>query len=129
MLRLSHGRRESNSMLARYTETLGELTLRRQSELAMMAAKVESDLANRAKSAFLATVSHELRTPLNAVIGFSDLIRSPKTDPEEIARNAEYAEYIGEAGRHLLAVVSDILDVSKLESGSFTLDLEPCSIA
>jgi two-component system, cell cycle sensor histidine kinase PleC len=129
MLRLSQGRREANSPLARYTETLGELMLRRQTELAMMAAKVESDLANRAKSAFLATVSHELRTPLNAVIGFSDLIRTPRTDPEDIAKNAEYAEYIGEAGRHLLSVVSDILDVSKLESGSFTLDLEPCSVA
>jgi two-component system cell cycle sensor histidine kinase PleC len=115
--------------LARYSATLGELTLRRQTELAMVAAKVESDLANRAKSAFLGTVSHELRTPLNAIIGFSDLIRLPKEGEAELAKNLDYATYIGDAGRHLLAVVSDILDISKIESGSFTLDLEPCSIA
>jgi two-component system cell cycle sensor histidine kinase PleC len=129
MLRPTQARREANSPLARYSATLGELMLRRQTELAMMAAQVESDLANRAKSAFLATVSHELRTPLNAVIGFSDLIRMPKSDPDEIAKNVDYAAYIGDAGRHLLSVVSDILDISKIESGVFTLDLEPCSIA
>jgi two-component system cell cycle sensor histidine kinase PleC len=129
MLRLAQQRRASLSPLARYSETLGELMLRRQTELAMVAAKAESDLANRAKSAFLGTVSHELRTPLNAIIGFSDLIRMAKSDDEETAKNIDYASYIGDAGRHLLAVVSDILDISKIESGSFTLDLEPCSIA
>ncbi|HZZ89505.1 MAG TPA: ATP-binding protein [Caulobacteraceae bacterium] len=123
-------RRQTSSLLGRYSETLGELTLRRQSELAMNAARIESDLANRAKSAFLGTVSHELRTPLNAIIGFSDLIRSAKSDADdETAKNADYAAYIGDAGRHLLAVVSDILDISKIESGTFALDLEPCSIA
>src|SRR5580658_2786206 len=114
MLRLTQQRREASSPLARYSETLGELTLRRQTELAMLAAKAESDLANRAKSAFLGTVSHELRTPLNAIIGFSDLIRIPKSGDEEAAKNVDYATYIGDAGRHLLAVVSDILDISKI---------------
>jgi two-component system cell cycle sensor histidine kinase PleC len=129
MLRLAQQRRASLSPLARYSETLGELMLRRQTELAMMAAKAESDLANRAKSAFLGTVSHELRTPLNAIIGFSDLIRMAKSGDEDTAKSIDYASYIGDAGRHLLAVVSDILDISKIESGAFTLDLEECSIA
>ena len=130
MLRLAQQRRAPESLLARYSETLGELMLRRQTELAMVAAKTESDLANRAKSAFLGTISHELRTPLNAIIGFSDLIKIVKAgDDDEAVKSADYATYIGEAGRHLLAVVSDILDISKIESGTFTLDTELCSIA
>jgi two-component system cell cycle sensor histidine kinase PleC len=128
MFRLPHQRREASSALARYSETLGELTLRRQTELAMVAAKAESDLANRAKSAFLGTMSHELRTPLNAIIGFSDLIRGTSPDPEAVSRSIDYASYIGDAGRHLLEVVSDILDISKIESGAFSLNLAPHQI-
>jgi two-component system cell cycle sensor histidine kinase PleC len=129
MLRLQQSRREQPSPLARYSETLGELMLRRQTELAMMAAKAESDLANRAKSAFLGTVSHELRTPLNAIIGFSDLLKTPGSGDDALAKTVDYATYIGDAGRHLLEVVSDILDISKIESGAFTLNLERCAIA
>jgi two-component system cell cycle sensor histidine kinase PleC len=116
----------SNSLLSRYSHTLGEMMLRRHSELAMAAGKIESDMANRAKSAFLATMSHELRTPLNAIIGFSDLIRSTKADPEA---SRDYAGHIANAGRHLLEVVSDILDISKIESGTFALNVEPANIA
>ncbi|HWA61978.1 MAG TPA: ATP-binding protein [Caulobacteraceae bacterium] len=128
MLRSAHSRRESPSLLARYSETFGELTLRRQTELAMAAAKAESDLANRAKSALLGTMSHELRTPLNAIIGFSDLIRTLKGE-DAATKSVDYAGYIGDAGRHLLEVVTDILDMSKLESGAFVLELQPTSIA
>jgi signal transduction histidine kinase len=102
--------------------------LRRQTELAMAAAKTESDLANRAKSALLGTMSHELRTPLNAIIGFSDLIKTLGPGDDGGAKGAEYASYIGDAGRHLLDIVSDILDYSKIESGTFALNLELCSI-
>ncbi|MBS0410164.1 MAG: hypothetical protein JSR86_09640 [Proteobacteria bacterium] len=121
--------RERRSALARYSETMGELALRRHTEMAMAAAKAESDLANRAKSALLGTMSHELRTPLNAIIGFSDLIRTLKPGEDLAAKSADYAGYIGDAGRHLLEVVSDILDMSKIESGAFTLERQPCSIA
>jgi len=123
------GSRERRSALARYSETMGELALRRHTELAMTAAKAESDLANRAKSALLGTMSHELRTPLNAIIGFADLIQTLKPGEEAAAKSIDYAGYIGDAGRHLLEVVSDILDMSKIESGAFTLDRRPCSIA
>ena len=128
MFRLPHQKRDAPTALGRYSATMGELMLRRQTELAMVAAKAESDLANRAKSAFLGTMSHELRTPLNAIIGFSDLIRNTPAEPEAVARSADYAQYIGDAGRHLLEVVSDILDISKIESGSFTLNLARCSV-
>src|ERR1700690_2487764 len=86
------------SLLARYSETLGELTLRRQSELAMLAAKTESDLASRAKSAFLGTMSHELRTPLNAIIGFSDLIQNMRPEDQAIEKSIDYASHIANAG-------------------------------
>lgn len=127
-MRLHQHAREKRSLLARYSETLGELALRRQTELAMVAAKAESDLASRAKSAFLGTMSHELRTPLNAIIGFSDLIQKMKPTAETATKCADYASYIGDAGRHLLEVISDILDISKIESGTFALNAELCSI-
>jgi len=83
---------------------------------------VEQALASRSKSEFLANMSHELRTPLNAIIGFSDIIAGQMTmSPAKIT---EYAGLINGAGRHLLDVISDILDVAKIESGTFALDLE-----
>ena len=128
-----HNRRSNsapnNSLLSRYSHTLGELMLRRHRELAMQSAKIESDMANRAKSAFLATMSHELRTPLNAIIGFSDLIKHMKADPEAVEAGKDYAVHISNAGKHLLEVVSDILDISKIESGTFSLNLEPANLA
>jgi cell cycle sensor histidine kinase DivJ len=77
--------------------------------------------ASRIKSEFLANMSHELRTPLNAVIGFSDLILS-KTFGELNPRYREYAQLIHEAGNHLLSLVSDILDLAKIEAGRFSCD-------
>ena len=83
---------------------------------------MEQALASRSKSEFLANMSHELRTPLNAIIGFSDIIAGQMTmSPAKIT---EYAGLINGAGRHLLDVISDILDVAKIESGTFALDLE-----
>src|SRR5688572_26520933 len=112
------------SLISRYSETLGELMLRRHTELAMRAAKVEADLANGAKSAFLATMSHEFRTPLNAIIGFSDLIANLRAESGSLEKGIDYASDISKAGRHLLKVVSDVLDISKIESGTFSLNLE-----
>ena len=117
------------SLLARYSHTLGELMLRRHTELATEAARTQADMASRAKSAFLATMSHELRTPLSAIIGFSDLIKNMKDDPQEVEACRGYAQHIADAGRHLLDVVSDILDISKIESGTFSLNIEPCDIS
>jgi two-component system cell cycle sensor histidine kinase PleC len=118
-----------SSLLSRYSETLGELTMRRQTELALLVAKTEAELASRAKSAFLGTMSHELRTPLNAIIGFSDLIQNMKADDKAVETSIDYASHIAKAGRHLLDVVSDILDISKIESGTFQLNLDTFPIA
>ena len=95
---------------------------RQRGERALRAAAVEQALASRAKSEFLANMSHELRTPLNAIIGFSDIIAAQPNLTKE--RSAEYAGLINTAGKHLLAIISDILDVAKIESGTFELDLE-----
>ena len=80
-------------------------------------------MASRAKSEFLAQMSHELRTPLNAIIGFSELIQmQAHTGPD---KPREYAEHIHYAGKHLLQIINDILDISKIESGKFSLQLQP----
>jgi two-component system cell cycle sensor histidine kinase PleC len=111
-----------DSLLTRYSQSLGELMMRRNTETAIRAAKAESDLASRAKSAFLATMSHELRTPLNTIIGFSDVIVLSKGGGDQAA---EYAGHIAASGRRMLNVVTDILDISKIEAGSFALDCQP----
>jgi two-component system cell cycle sensor histidine kinase PleC len=118
--------RKAKGLLARYSDTFGEMELRKYTERAIRAARAEAELNSRSKSAFLSTMSHELRTPLNAIIGFSDLISQPgATKPGEAS---EYAQHIAQAGRRLLDVVSDVLDMSKLESGGLQLDKRACPI-
>ena len=78
--------------------------------------------ANRAKSEFLANISHELRTPINVILGFSDIIMNRLFGPGAMDRYAEYAGDINTAGNHLLAIIQDILDLSKIEAGQGSLD-------
>jgi len=80
-------------------------------------AKEIAETANRAKSEFLANMSHELRTPLNSVIGFSEVIKDQHIGPPGGKQYLEYANYIYSSGQHLLGLISDILDVSKIEVG------------
>ncbi len=87
-------------------------------------ARDKADVANRAKSEFLANMSHELRTPLNAVIGFSDAMLAELHGPLD-ARYADYVRHIKDSGAHLLEVINDILDVSKIEAGRMELCEEP----
>ena len=84
--------------------------------------------ASRAKSIFLANMSHELRTPLNAIIGFSELISTELLGPISNRRYVEYSRDIHNSGRHLLALISDILDFSKAEAGKLSLSEEPVDI-
>lgn len=79
--------------------------------------KDNAELANRAKSAFLANMSHELRTPLNGILGFAEIIRDQMIGPMGNSRYAEYAEDIHSSGTHLLHIINDILDLSKVEAG------------
>ncbi|MBP0438921.1 PAS domain-containing sensor histidine kinase [Tianweitania sediminis] len=83
-----------------------------------------AEAANRAKSEFLANMSHELRTPLNAIIGFSELMANGFFGPLGSERYVEYARDINSSGSYLLGVINDILDMSKIEAGHFTVDRE-----
>ena len=90
--------------------TLADRNLRRSENRA--------DMANRAKSEFLANMSHELRTPLNAIIGFAEIIKSGVFGENQCEKNQEYANDIYISGQHLLDLINDILDISKIELGS-----------
>jgi two-component system cell cycle sensor histidine kinase PleC len=92
------------------------------------AEKVRAESANKAKSEFLANMSHELRTPLNAINGFSEIMLGEMYGPLGDRRYRDYARDILHSGQHLLALINDILDMSKIEAGKMTLRLEPVSI-
>ena len=97
------------------------LRRRRRTEAALLQAKIEAEMANQAKSEFLASMSHELRTPLNSIIGFSEIIATNGMGPVGNARYVEYAGHIHESGQFLLELVNDILDLSKIAAGKATL--------
>ncbi|WP_020593531.1 ATP-binding protein [Kiloniella laminariae] len=97
---------------------------RRLVEKELIRAKDEAVAANRAKSEFLANMSHELRTPLNAIIGFSDIIRKELGGTISPSKYRDYAEDIHESGSHLLSLISDILDISKIEARSYHISPE-----
>src|SRR5262245_26183964 len=86
-------------------------------------AQVAADAANRAKSAFLANMSHELRTPMNAIIGYSEMLLEEVEERGEPALAADLQKIRG-AGKHLLALINDVLDLSKIEAGKMTLSVE-----
>lgn len=109
-LELSHGRRFQ-------VTTLVDITKRKQMEFSLRLAKEQADTANHAKSAFLANMSHELRTPLNAIIGFSEMMMKETFGP---LGNDKYIEYMGDvhlSARHLLEIINEVLDMSKIEAG------------
>lgn len=87
-------------------------------------AKEAADLANRTKSEFLANMSHELRTPLNAIMGFSEVIKDEMFGGSGVPQYVEYARDIHNSGSHLLEIINDILDLSKIEAGRFELSEE-----
>ena len=91
-------------------------------------ARNRAKAADRSKSAFLASMSHELRTPLNAIIGFSEMISSEIFGPLGHPKYSEYAEDIRDSGQHLVELVGDVLDLSKIEVGKLVLNLNPVDI-
>jgi len=97
-------------------------------DLELRAAWREADAASGAKTEFLANMSHELRTPLNAIIGFSEVIKAEMLGPLGTGRYGHYAQDIFDSGHHLLAVIGDILDISKVEAGEFEIHAEPTDL-
>ena len=108
----------------RVSGVLRDATVAAAKEAELVAAREEAESLNSGKSRFLANMSHELRTPLNAIMGFSDVMKA-KLFGELPPKYAEYAEMIHDAGSHLLALINDVLDISKIEAERYELHREP----
>ncbi len=108
-----------------FTAHLRDITERKRTERALNQAKDEAEKANRAKSEFLSRMSHELRTPLNAILGFGQLLQMQKLTPAQNDR----VGHIVHAGRHLLDLINEVLDIARIEAGRVELSLEPVRVA
>lgn len=106
-----------------------DITLRKQRELEAKAAQERAEAANKAKSSFLANMSHELRTPLNAIIGFADLMRMGSFGKLGNPRYEDYVTLIYDSGQLLLDLISDMLDMAKIEAGKMELNLERVDVS
>ena len=111
-----------------YCAVIRDITQWKRSEEELRTAKRAAETANQHKSDFLARVSHEIRTPLNAIIGFSDMIANEHFGPAGHPRYVEYAADIGRSGRHVLDIVNDLLDISKIEAGEMDLEFAAVGI-
>ncbi len=105
-----------------------DVTEAKQREVALRTATIQAESASRAKTEFLARMSHELRTPLNAIIGFSEMIGRQILGPVGLPRYVEYANDIARSSQHLLGIISDVLDISKIEAGRIQLQEEAIDV-
>ena len=111
-----------------FTGVMSDITENKRTQELLMRAKEEAERASKFKDQFLSTMSHELRTPLNAVLGFSDLLADERYGPLN-DRQQRYVAHIHTGGKHLLELISDILDLSKIEAGRMELSREDVTVA
>ncbi|MEL6226067.1 MAG: ATP-binding protein [Pseudomonadota bacterium] len=112
----------STSLMNEYASLLSEAALRNRMRSAEHAARIEAEISSKVKSEFIANMSHELRTPLNTIIGFSKLLAEHQKRALPDVEIVQYAHLINDAAAHLLAVINDILDITKMQAGRYTLD-------
>lgn len=120
--------RANNELQTSTHELEVEIIHRKRTQEELLTAKQAAEQASRAKSAFLANMSHELRTPLNAIIGYSEMLEEEVQDSGKIS-NVRDLQKIQAAGKHLLALINDVLDLSKIEAGKMQLHVETFDIA
>jgi PAS domain S-box-containing protein len=120
---------------SRFVAIIRDVTERKRAEAALIVARDEAEQArisaenaNRAKSDFISSISHELRTPLNAIIGFSKLLLNPRIGPLNEDQSS-YVQEVVQGAEHLLELINDILDLSKIEAGKITLNCVPICLA
>ncbi|MGH6835361.1 MAG: sensor histidine kinase [Methylocella sp.] len=123
--RAAHGRNQDDDVIAVFRD----VTQAKLRETALDEARAAAEEANLAKDYFLAQAGHELRTPLNAIAGFSELLGDPRLAPPDSEKQREYAQIIHQSGRHLLAVADSILEMSKIQSSSLAIEIEPFAVA
>ena len=114
----------ADGSILRSLAVLIDVTELKRSKAALESAKEEAEQANRAKTAFLANMSHELRTPLNAIIGFAEILRDQRFGPIGDPRYADFADEIDRAGQQLMTLITDLLDIAKIEAGKAELRQE-----
>jgi PAS domain S-box-containing protein len=117
--------RDEQGRIERFIAIETDITERKAADAELARAKEEAEQANAAKSEFLARMSHELRTPLNAVLGFGQLLLADVQSEED----RESAEQILRAGRHLLDLINEVLDIARIEAGEFSLSVEPVAVS
>jgi signal transduction histidine kinase len=114
-----HGNDEIGTLIDCFHEMLARIE---RHDASLTTARLEAEAASRAKSSFLATMSHELRTPLNAILGFSEIMMTETFGPLGSANYRDYTRDIYDSGMHLLNVINDVLDLSKVEAGRLELN-------
>lgn len=122
---LAQAETDAAGNLLRLSGTVQDITERVKTEQALITARDEAERANRAKSEFLSSMSHELRTPMNAILGFSQLLEHDDTLDED---QVDSVREILNAGHHLLELIDEVLDLSRIESGRLEVSLEPVEV-